>query len=158
MFSTFFSGGISKLTCLAAFRDTLWVGTLGYGLFHVDIKRRVAKQFSPAKVGHHRVKTVRFDQNNNLYVLTETGLAVRREGVWSQYTNPGVKNNSLSLVDDVVYIATNLGVYILKDDVIQPVIEINTQLSYPVVNVVEVDQEGMVWIGTGIGLYTYESP
>ena len=107
-----FRFGMTLLSSLAASDDTCWVGTRGYGLFHIDLKVKQPKQLAPRYLGNHKVKQVFFDVYKNLWVVTEAGISVRRNGVWKVHRSPTwLKINHLALHGADVYLATNLGLY-----------------------------------------------
>ncbi len=145
------------LTSMVTQHNIMWIGTADTGVVAYTSSGQESRFHADQNyIADDSIKALAFDKSDNLWVLSRTGLAVKRASEWLIYSNPDeVRNNAMTFVGDQILIATDKGVYRLKNDSIQPYEDLNQLLPILSVNVVEPDEQGRLWIGTGLGMYVY---
>lgn len=146
-----------RATSVAYCNDTIWIGTVASGLRKVTpIGLRLNRTVTHDVIESDSVVRVKFDYNQDLWVLTRGGLSHKlKDGSWKVFTNPpDVRNNEMCILPNRVLISTDKGVYILKNDAITALTQLNNNLSNKYIHVLEVDANDNCWIGTRNGLYT----
>ena len=157
-YGAYIGGTDPFITSLACDGDTGWIGTAERGLFFLTKSKVIStyNDFGDITLQSDSVMDVHLDMDNNLFVLTTKELLIKRSGNWTQYISPpGVINISMNVWNGRVLIATFKRIHMLLDDKIVPTGRLNHHLPSGVVNHIESDENGYLWIGTSNGLHYY---
>jgi PAS domain S-box-containing protein len=151
----------TKMLSHALFVDrnqSLWIGTERDGIYRVH--DGIVDHYGTADgLSGDSVGTFLEDREGNLWVLTEGGLDMFRDTPVVNYSmRQGVSaaetNSILALRDDSVWIGNEKGVDILKGG--RHSILSGKEVSGSVVQTLFQDHRGVVWIGAGGNLVTYQ--
>ncbi|HKJ42114.1 MAG TPA: two-component regulator propeller domain-containing protein, partial [Sunxiuqinia sp.] len=138
----------------------LWVGT-NNGLNRFDGYRTKVFEHDPSRSNSllsNRILSLSEDHDKNLWIGTTTGLCVKRNGntgfdainLASENVQAHSINALLTTKKGEVFVATELGFFILKDGNKQPIFigAKHSQNDLGRVNSFAEDPQGMVWIGS----------
>lgn len=147
----------SDISCMLARNNTIWLGTPTDGILKFN-----PQGFEDSLTAHHgqiaddSIKAMDFDNYDNLWVLTQTGINVLQNNQWKVYKNPPhLTNNNMTIVDGQIYVATNLGIFRFKKGTMVPYEALNQHLADPFIHVVELDEHNHFWLGTRKGIYVF---
>jgi diguanylate cyclase (GGDEF)-like protein/PAS domain S-box-containing protein len=158
---------------------TIWVGTQGQGLVHLDVVTGVARQFkndpgNPDSLAHDEILTVSRDHSGLLWIGSRGGVSKLNWSLdafdWYYADAPGNGNRALrnvwSLyedVDDLIWMGTNAGLvrFDPKDDsyrIWRHEPDNPDSLSHDQIRDILRDEKGKFWVATrGGGLNLYDS-
>jgi hypothetical protein len=148
----------NNISCIAACRDSVWLGTSGIGLYHIlPNGDRIIHLAQNKDLPDNYVMQIAFDSSKNMVVLCQTGLCIKTAKGWKVIPgHTGVLHNKLSIgPDGQIYIATNTGIYLFKDDQLIPMVALNKRLPNKEVLTMAIDSDKVLWIGTKKGLYKW---
>ncbi len=154
---------VVNATC--KFKKELYIGT-DKGLIVLNSKNKVTENALADYLDNTRIRCLMQDPEGNLWVSTYTnGLGLVRYGTDGSITNytedNGMPSNETRCTvmssDGRVLVATNGGLVIIKDGVIERVVDDNTGLTNTVILTVCEGDNGKLYLGTdGDGIYVLD--
>jgi hypothetical protein len=151
-----FGFGFNRMADMAAIGTTCWVGTVRGGVYEIEMPTRHLALWERGKLGSDSVMQTFVDDDQRLWVVNRRGITTYFQKKWKvSNTKNGLKLNHVIIVDNVVYVATDWGVYQFdpENETYLPVKEINDLLPKGRVNVIEADGQKRLWLGTHNGLF-----
>ncbi|MDD5582601.1 MAG: two-component regulator propeller domain-containing protein [Candidatus Marinimicrobia bacterium] len=145
--------------------NTVWIGTSGSGLASFDeITWDVYKRTDglPSNI----VNDIMFDKNHHVWIATSNGLGFFDGSSWIKYntSNTELPSNNLNVLayddrtlEDIVWIGTNdAGIVCYANNRWTSINTSNSELPSDQITSLTVDKQGIVWIGTPLGLASYD--
>ena len=144
--------------------EELWVGTLNNGLFMLETGSGKFTQYTsstgPARLPSDTIYDIYFDDQSNLWVGTNSGLAIldRTRTTIQLYSNedsalPAARITSIAQTRDGTYwIGTFFGLSKARRSYFTKYTEENSGLSNASVNAFAMTIDGSIWVGTDDGL------
>ena len=157
----------------------LFIGTFTKGLLEFDGEsfiiyddKNSTIQQAPRDTSNRRIGGIAFDDENNLWLSNHSALrpisVFKSDGTWKSFSVPGEKNLLQAAVDEIGYkwfVVNDVGVLVFddggtiddtSDDRYRYFRQNNSALPSAIINCVEVDRDGKVWVGTGNGVVVFE--
>ncbi len=150
---------ISSVKCVTSFGNTVWVKTIGANLYKYDgaFWTKIDMTASPTTSFYRIVP----HDDNEIWAASYSG-AIRYDGTnWTNYSfEEGLQAsivNDYAFVNDSVWMATNLGIALLHDNVITMYLNDTTlDVGYRIFNTIAVDKNGIIWAGCVNGVFKFD--
>lgn len=159
-----------------AYFGTFWGGIAAYDGENFEIFNDLSSSLQGAAgdEARERIGGMAFDDNNNLWVANTSApkpiSVFTAEGEWISYSVPSITSLNQVAIDDLGYkwfvlTGTQQGLLVFddagtltdtSDDRFRIITTNNSQLPDNIVNCVEVDRDGDVWVGTINGVVVFE--
>lgn len=156
------SGDLVKSIAVAS--DTLFIGMYGEGLKIIHKDSVIASYTTEDGLVGNEIWTLDFDDNNQLWIGTNTGLSILTNGTFSNFTTEnGLPYNNIRSIEFLengeVWIGTdNEGIVIFENNLPVRYLNISDGLPSAIVNAIHETKDGQLLIGTlGGGLTSYQN-
>ncbi|MCM1356250.1 MAG: ATP-binding protein [Staphylococcus sp.] len=143
---------------------TLWVGTLGGGLFHLNPADMSARQYTTANSGLSADYIIKFasGENGQTYIATSHGVSILNTSDGTFTSIPGLENTSINdiILDSrgLLWIASTHGLK-LYDPKRSHLVSLNLASANPHPNLIlglKEDRNGKIWVAEGGKLIAVE--